>query len=172
MDVFEKCDLFAREYHVLLEFLYRYVRYRVSDRQEAEDIVADVCVQGYAKIEEYDEHLGTLRQWMCGIVRYRLLMYWRTKKMSISFEEWGANSYSEIDDLFHEHLDHKMAIERILERLTGEEKALLAMRYEDEMTYEELANVFGKEVSAVRQWFSRLHRRLRLEEKNGEDILC
>jgi RNA polymerase sigma factor (sigma-70 family) len=65
-----------------------------------------------------------------------------------------------------------MAIERILERLTGEEKALLAMRYEDEMTYEELAYILGKEVSAVRQWFSRLHRRLRLEEKNVEDILC
>ncbi|OGL94734.1 hypothetical protein A2348_02335 [Candidatus Uhrbacteria bacterium RIFOXYB12_FULL_58_10] len=62
MDQNEKQRQFTREYRQLFDFLYRYVRYRVPSVEDAEDVVSDVFVQAYARLDGYEPLLGTFRQ--------------------------------------------------------------------------------------------------------------
>jgi DNA-directed RNA polymerase specialized sigma24 family protein len=55
-----------------------------------------------------------------------------------------------------------MVTEKIFSRLPPETKALVALRYVEDLSYEELSEITGKEVPALRQFFSRLHRSLRI----------
>lgn len=164
-----KQALFAEEYSELFDFLYRYVYRRVFDRDEVDDIVSEAFTKAYRQLERFDSERGSLRQWLTGITKYELLTHWRKKKPTISLEFEEGITDQETGTPFTEALDDKLFAEKIYARLPADSKSLVALRYVDGLTYEEIAEVTGKEPSTMRQFFSRLHRALRLEFQEARD---
>jgi len=162
MDLAEKHRLFERAYPELFAFVYRFVCYRIPSRPDAEDVVSDVFVAAIATLDAFDPERGTFSQWITGIARNKIRMHWRQHKPTLTLDTIEelpeATEGAGVQDVVEEHL----LIERVMKEVPAEGKVLLAMRYIDDMTHEDIAGVIEKSPAAVRQWFSRLHRALRI----------
>lgn len=161
MDLEETQRLFTKEYPVLFAFAYRFVRYRIPQREDAEDVVANVLTQAYHALGQFDATRGNLTQWISGIARHAVQMHWRSHKPTIALDDI-IDTLPDLSTTTVADLEHRLTIDRIIRGLPPETKALLAMRYEDDMTYAEIAEAVGKDAAAIRKWFSRLHEKLRL----------
>ena len=164
-----KQELFAREYPDLFDFLYRFIHSRLFDRDEVDDVVSEALTKAYAQLDRFDPERGVLRQWLTGIAKNELLTHWRKKRPTVSLEYEERVVDPKTGAAFTETLDQQMLAEKIYADLPAESKTLVALRYVDGMTYEELAEVTGKEATTLRQFFSRLHRTLRLEFQAAHD---
>lgn len=155
----QKKALFAKSYSELFDYLYRYVCYRVPQREEAEDLVSEIFLQGYHRLNDFHPEQGQLRQWMTGIAKNKLLMYWRRRPVQVDLD-----SIPEIPDLVQgtalQFLDQSMLVERLLSHVSEDLKSLIAFRYVDGLSHEEIAQMIGKQPAAVRKCFSRLHKQL------------
>lgn len=166
MDLSEKQRQFAREYRPLFDFVYRYVRYRVPGVTDAEDVVADVFAQAYARLDAYEPLLGTLRQWTCGIARHAVANHWRTRRAHVSLDAVAETVPELAVPSDADSVDHRLRVERAVRNLSPDAKALLAMRYEDGMTHAQIAEAVGKDPAAVRKFFSRVLSALRLANQD------
>lgn len=169
MTLRSKQELFAREYSDIFDFLYRFTCSRLFDRDEVDDVVSEAFTKAYAQLERFEPDRGSLRQWLTGIVKYELLTHWRRKKPIISLECEEQVVDPKTGVAFTDEMDQQMLAEKIYAQLPAETKTLVALRYVDGLTYDELATVTGKEATALRQFFSRLHRMLRLEFQEAYD---
>jgi RNA polymerase sigma-70 factor (ECF subfamily) len=167
MDLSKKQRLFACEYRGLFDFVYRYVRYRVPNVADAEDVVSEVFERTYAKLELFDPTVGTLRQWTCGFARHAVADHWRRHRATVSLDDLAETLPSPASLTPADELDHRLGVERAIRALSPEIKALLAMRYEDDMTHAEIADATGKDPAAVRKFFSRLLASLRLSHEDN-----
>lgn len=165
----EKQELFAREYPDVFDFIYRFIARRVFDRDEVDDVVSEAFIKAYAELARFDPERGMLRQWLTGIAKNQLLTHWRKQKPLVLLEEDEQIPDETTGTVFTDALDRELFAEKVYATLSEETRALVALRYVDGMTYEELAEVTGKEPSALRQFFSRLHRSLRLEFQEAHD---
>lgn len=158
MTLRQKKLLFSRNYSDVFDVVYRYVCVRVRDRSDAEDVVSETFLQAYTRLSEFDPEQGNLRQWLIGIAKNKMLMYWRSKKTFVDLE-----SLEEIiggNERVAEQVGAKLELERIFDQLSEKERVLMIMRYVDQMTHEEIAEAIDKQPDAVRKYFSRLIQRL------------
>ena len=162
MDIQQKHQQFEQSYPELFDYTYRYVRFRIYHTQEAEDLVADIFRMAYEKLDDFDEERGNLRQWITGIMRNKVVEYWRSRKINLPLEDVETTLLSFINKhALEEQLDGDAFFEQLMEHLSLEQKALFTLRYVDGLTYEEIARQVKKQPGAIRNVFSRLHRKLR-----------
>jgi len=160
---------FKKQYSQLHKYVYRYVAYRVSHREDAEDIVSTIFLTALDRLDQYDEGRGNMRQWLTGIARFKILNYWRGRKTTVSLDEifelpdksFAANTVG--------HISVQLEVEVILKKVNPDMKALLAMKYVDGLTFKEMAELLGEQPDALRQRFSRLHRQLRVEFQEQDE---
>lgn len=164
MTLAQKQDHFQRLYSQLFDKLYRYSYTRVPNITEAEDIVADIFLSAYRSLDKFDDAKGNLEQWLIGIARYAIIDYWKARKITLEFDEAILLFDAlEQDNSLEKTIDNKMLFAKIMDQLPGDVAALLTLRYVDDLTYEEIAKLTGKTAESIRQFFSRLHKKLRLQ---------
>lgn len=164
----DKKTLFLKEYSELFDYVYRYICFRVPQKEEAEDLVSEVFLQAYHRLSDFDAGKGNLRQWITGIAKNKLLMYWRRRVIHIDLDAIPERILS--NNIHADFaLDKTMLIERIFHDQCDDIKALLAFRYIDGLTYEEIALCVNKKPDSVRKFFSRLHKRLEETYKEHYD---
>jgi RNA polymerase sigma-70 factor (ECF subfamily) len=159
MTIRQKQAIFEASYHDLFGVCYRYVVYRVPTSTDAEDVVASGFYKAWKKLRSFDPERGNLQQWLFGIMKTEVLQYYRTTKPVVDLET--VLPYLQAETVSQEDLDQVLLSESILATVTEDQRALLALRHIDGLTYEEIAQLIGKQPAAVRNNFSRLHRKLR-----------
>lgn len=162
MDLKEKERLFGKEYRQLFDRLYRYVRVRINSLHDAEDIVAESILSGFKTLENYDPKKGNLEQWLIGIVRFKLFAYWKNNLSTVNLETFENFLSNELEVNTQSQIDFDIAWEKIMATVPVEFHPLFIMKFADDMTYEQIAEAVDKSPAAVRQIFSRLFRKFRL----------
>lgn len=160
-----------KEYSSLFDYLYRYAAYRIPRREDAEDLVSDIFMTALARIDRHDEAQGNLRQWLTGIARHKVADHWRGRRQIVPIEEYLQLPAETSGDTIIGLVHHDLMVARVLRKCTPETRALLALKHEDGLTYEEIAELLGQKPAAVRQQFSRIHRKLRIESLDDYDTL-
>jgi len=147
-------DQLLAEYSTLYDYVYRYVRVRVSNEDVCRDLVADIFLKAVEKIQYFDASKGSLRQWITGITKHHLLNHWKREKHTFALEDFDLPIMPKFDQLeFDQLIDH----------LPQHIQQLLTWRYVDDLTYEQIADVTGRTPAALRKYFSRLYKKLRNE---------
>lgn len=164
MTLAEKQAHFEERYSQVFDKLYRYMYVRIPHAADCEDLVAEVMLSAYSHLEQYDPAKGNLEQWLMGSARYHVIDYWRGQRVTLEFDE----AILLLDALDRETglettIDQKIMVEKMFATLPAEVLALLNLRYSDGLTYEEIAHLTQKQPASVRQFFSRLHKKLQLE---------
>lgn len=142
-------DAFAKIYNLFLEKIYRFVFYLIWDEDTAYDITQDTFVKAYKALGKYDKHRGAFGTFLYAIAR-NLVFDQRRKKVTLSLDLVGAIRF---EPDFAEDIDEKerkRQVKEILETLPKHEKELVVLRYFEDLSFKQIAQIVGKDEGAVR----------------------
>ena len=104
-----------------------YVRSRIENKYDVEDIVSTVFLKIYQKIDSFDESKASLSTWIYTITRNTVIDYFREIKTHIDFlDEIEADTLS-ADSLVDDELLEDLAY--ALETLSERERDLIILHY-------------------------------------------
>ena len=140
-----------------------YVRRLVPTRHDAADVMQGISLVLWKKFGELNEP-NEFRKWAFGVARYETLAWLRDKARDrLVLADDVLHTVAHESAQYEEQLSaQRDALEGCLEKLPGEQRALVLAAYTTQMRIQEVADQSGRTVAAFYQW---LHRtRLRLLE--------
>jgi RNA polymerase sigma-70 factor (ECF subfamily) len=114
----------------------------------AEELTADTMLAAVDAVgRQPPEHLSTA--WLLGIARHKLVDYWRRLgREERSLRSLAAQTLDEAEDPWDVHLDGLRARET-LEVLAPHHRAVLTLRYLDDLPVAEVADILDRTVHAT-----------------------
>lgn len=155
------CTLYKNYYTALFRYLY----YRVKNRDEAEDLLQVVFLKIYEALSGGKEFGDNPVAYIYKIARNTLIDHWRKEKVIFS-DEPLENFYNLADhqpgplEQFGQAEQKKEILDRI-RRLKPDQQEAIIMRYINELSYEEIALITGKNEAAIRQQICRGFKKIR-----------
>ena len=138
--------------------MYRMAFSIVESAEDAKDAVHQVFVRIWASKPEVSE--GSIRGYLLAATRNQCLHILRDKQLQRQLKEELQRETSEQKDEEREEL-LKQLQQVIDDNLTEQDRRVLKLHYEDEMTYAETASVLGISSSAVNKHITRSLARIR-----------
>lgn len=165
-------EAFAALYDIYVKRIYRFVYFKVSSREEAEDITSEVFLKAWNYINENKEvksFSGLLYKIArnCVVDLYRSKAY-KTDHVLISSLPEGVEigDKGKMVDSLQIQFEAEDLI-KVIKKLKLEYQEVLTLRYVDELQIEEIAEITGKGNVSVRVT---LHRALKkLKKLSGSD---
>ena len=148
-------DAFARLYDLYIEKIFRFVFFKVSTREEAEDISADVFLKAWKFIKESEEKIGNFKAFIYRIARNCVIDFYRGKSRTFEQLPDDQAQLEEIRDRknLQEEIADKMevaAIENHLEKLKEDYREIILLRHVEGFSINEIAKILEKKSGAVR----------------------
>lgn len=153
--------------------LYQFIRLRTDDAQLAEDIASDVFVIFVRSLRGNSAPRHSLRGWLFRVARNELTRQWGRKQRmpTATLDEWVPAPAEETDPelTFIRALNVERA-RQAMHMLVPEQQEVLVLRFGQNLSLEETADVMDKSVSAVKSLQFRAVNTLRqiLGEWRGE----
>ena len=143
-------DEIYRAYHGKV---YGYLLSRLHNRQDAEDIAADVFVKVYGKLGSFDESKASLSTWIYTVTRNTLTDHYRTRREFAEIPETLGDGYSVEDALCNEETLDQLA--EALQRLEKRERDIVILHYYSGSSLKDIADSRGIPYGTVKM----LHRK-------------
>jgi RNA polymerase sigma-70 factor, ECF subfamily len=142
--------------------VYRYVFSRVGNRQDAEDITAQVFMAAVDAIASASPPREP-GAWLLTIARRRLADHFRRRRPTATLDDVGEVLDAGADPMRGIMAGEEMArLDAILADLPETDLELLRMRFAAGLTYGEVARVLGRTEGAIKMAVHRLLRRMAL----------
>lgn len=163
-------DAFRALYGELYGPVARYVSRRVARPADAEDLVARVFHRLLERLPEIDASRGSVRMFVLAMARNAVIDHVRTRRRDVPADEALGLLVDEagtpLDALVRE--EDLKELRALLLELPDDTREMLALRYGDGLRHGAIAELFGMEVSAVKQRFSRALKALRARLQGEE----
>lgn len=155
---------FAELYELHFERVYAFVARRVRDRDEAQDLTADVFHQALAGLPRFEWRGVPFAAWLFRIAANAIV---DKAKRAARARELPAPD--EPPPVQHEEIESRVRLFRLVEHLPAEQRRVIVMRFAEEKTIREIAHELGRTEGAVKQLqFRGLQTlRARLSEADG-----
>jgi len=151
---------FQTLYMRYLDPIYRYFFFQTYDKFLSEDLAQEVFIKMWRAIKSFNEEKGSFTSWMYRIAHNLLIDHYRGKN-PLSLKEGLEASYSE-DWL--EKIDREEKITKIKKALLvlpKDYQEIVILRFFEDMSVEEVAEVVGKSEENVRVIQHRAVRKLK-----------
>ena len=163
-----KTDVMEKIYLEYREKVLRYVRKRVHNEADAEDVTSDIFLKVLSSLDSYDEEKSTLSTWIYTITHNAVCNYYREQsKRAFSLDENAL--YSDTDDVMteieNEILKENLAI--ALETLTVREQDIIVLYYYHEIPLRDIAVKMGITYTNAKFIKHQAISKLRLAMKNS-----
>lgn len=141
---------FGDLYMSLLDELYRYIYYRVSDERDAEDLTEVTFLKAWESLASFRGKVP-FSAWIYRIAHNVVIDHYRARKEIVSLNEttdvvWEeAGPESEILDS-----DRRQRLARILMKLSPLHQHVLVLRFVNGFSVSEVAEVLGRSAGTVR----------------------
>lgn len=146
-------DAFELIYRKYLNPIYRYIYFLVNSVSDAEDLTSAVFLKAFKNIENYKEQGYEINSWLYKIARNTVVDHYKKKKaVPISRIKNSENLAATNDDL-SSSIDTKIQSERLkvaIESLSEDQQEVIILKYMNDLTNEEIAQVTDKTNQAVR----------------------
>jgi RNA polymerase sigma factor (sigma-70 family) len=152
---------FAEQYRRHVAPIWRYVRARVENDADAEELTAEVFLRAYRDRDRFDPARGSTGAWLSGIARHVVTDWWRRRR-EVPMDELPEAGVAE-DDPFAaaERSEGARTLHRHLARLNERERDALALRFGAELKAAEVGDVLGVSEPAARMVVHRAITKLR-----------
>lgn len=155
-------DAFNFIYSELFTPLFRYIYFRINNRQEAEDLTQAVFLKIWLALPDFEiKEKNQFFSWCFAIARNSVIDFWKKKK-EILLEDARIEPVAE--ENFLNSIDAKKAGEtarKAILFLNGEQQEVIIMKFINDLSNKEIAEILGKSEEAVRQAQSRALKELR-----------
>jgi RNA polymerase sigma-70 factor (ECF subfamily) len=145
-------DAFARLYAFYVERITRYVYFRVTDHQLAEDITSRIFLKMLEKLDTYRVGQSPVIAWLYRMAHNAVIDHYRTKRTFISLEDVHPAEVRH-EDRIEEKLELQIKSQQLraaLQVLTEEQQRVLVLKFMDGLSTQEIARQLGKRQGAVR----------------------
>lgn len=151
-------------YDRALPVVYGYFVRRCPDRGTAEDLTSDTFLAAMDAARKPDPPPITTA-WLVGVARHKLADYYRRRSNRLSIPVADVPESGEIDS-WEAELDRLVA-ESVLARLAEPHRAVLVLRYLDDRSVPECAEVLGRTVHATEALLVRARRAFKQQYPEG-----
>lgn len=161
-------EAISQLYQTHAQQIYRYIAYRVQSDADAEDLTAEVFVKMVEGIRSYRITGAPFEAWLYRIASARIIDFRRRVRRRPQTELTEVLSSG--DSTPEERMLEQQEIETLRQALSGltdEQQGILVLRFIERKSHQEVADILGKSVSAVK---SIQHRALtQLASRLGSD---
>lgn len=160
-------EAFARVYDIYVTPIYRFIYFKVSSQQDAEDLTSEVFLKVWQYITETEENIENLRALLYRSARNLVIdFYRRSAKKDIAQDvEVLANIPDENQQRLLIEIETKLdmhKIEAALRQMKDEYREVIILRYIDELSISEIADILHKSKGSIRVL---LHRALKIAKE-------
>lgn len=150
-------EAFIEAYDMYVDQIYRFVFFKIGDKEEAEDITSEVFLKTWNYIQETEKlNEKTLKALLYRIARNTIIDHYRKKssQANISVDD-EDNPIDIIDNSQNLEANYELDVEidivhSKLKELKDEYREIILMRYINELSIEEIADQLGKSKGNVR----------------------
>ena len=154
-------DAYGEIYKKYFQKIYRYCKINLKNEESAKDICQESFVKAWKKIKDFNtDGQWSIQAFLFTIARNLIIDHARKKK-EYNLEEFEELSTKE--DLY-EDLDRKQDIQKVriaLSKLEDTEKQIVILRYFEEMSSQEVAQILGVTDGAIRVRIFRVMQKLK-----------
>ena len=145
-------DALREIYALYFPPIFRYIRLRVDDMQQAEDLTSDVFLKMLMAFKSRNAPRKTLRGWLFQVARNRMVdHYGKVQRFTTTtLEEWvpsGDDVNPEIQLM--QSLTQEQARDAV-QQLDFDQQEVIILRFGHSLNVRETASVMGKSASAIK----------------------
>lgn len=157
-------EAFSQIYDLYITPIYRFIYFKVSSRQDAEDLTSEVFLKIWQYITETEEEIENLRALLYRSARNLVIdFYRRNAKRDLVHDPEVLNAVvDERQQSFLSKIDNQFElknIEVVLRKMKDEYREVVILRFIEDMSISEIAKVLDKSKGSVRVI---LHRALKV----------
>lgn len=147
----------ARIYQMYSDRIFRYVFFRVGERNRAEDLTGEVFVRMLENIGNFrigaQGHALALTGWVFRIAHNLIIDEYRRQKVRVEaepqYDDDDDNDIADPDMSLEIHLT-RADLQSALKRLTDEQQTVILLRFDQGLTNGEISHILGKTETAVK----------------------
>jgi RNA polymerase sigma-70 factor (ECF subfamily) len=148
-------EAFGELYNLYFERIYRYIRLKVGNPADAEDVTAVVFLSAWRGIERFSpKHEASFSGWLFRLAHNALIDRYRRIRPTVSLDEALDESATEDVTLSPEaSLEWRLTLaelRRALEALTEEQREVVLLRFVEGLSAREVGDIMGKQEGTVR----------------------
>jgi RNA polymerase sigma-70 factor, ECF subfamily len=139
---------FAELYENNFERVYAYIARRIGNREEAQDLTAEVFHQALANLARFEWRGLPFAAWLLRIASNAIADSWKAKS-----REHGNPSSDEplSHDIGVEDVERRARLFRLVTTLPNDQRRVIEMRFAQEKSIREIAQGLGRTDGAVKQ---------------------
>jgi RNA polymerase sigma-70 factor, ECF subfamily len=141
---------FGEIYNQFFQKIYRFIYFRVSHKETAEDLTEEVFLKAFGKISSVKSD-SSFEGWLYQIARNSVIDYYRAKKTEVPLDEientleYEAN----IIDAVNLSQDQQLLL-NVLKSLTTEQQIVIKLKFIEDLDNETIAEMLHKTEGAIR----------------------
>jgi len=141
---------FRELYEINFERVYAYVARRVPDRDEAEDLTADVFHRALASLPRYEWRGAPFAAWLFRIAANAIADRWKHSARERDFYDLDPQGEAPAE-VSLEEIEQRAQIFRLVDGLPADQRRVIVMRFAEEKSIREIAQEIGRSEGAVKQ---------------------
>ncbi|MBP9759323.1 sigma-70 family RNA polymerase sigma factor [Candidatus Dojkabacteria bacterium] len=157
-------ESFGILYDMYVDDVFRFVYYKISNKEEAEDITAKTFEKALRAIKRFKWKGYSFKTWLFVIAKNIVIDTFKAKKINISIEQLNFDIKDEENSTVEESLELNMNRKELLNalsKLTDEHKEILILRYIEDLSIKEVMQISGKTMDSVKSLTKRALQRLK-----------
>jgi len=160
-------EAFSGLYDLYVDDIFKFVFYKVSNWEQAEDLTSEVFLKTWQKISRSDEEIKNIRALFYKIARNLIIDFYRQsgKEKNISLNEVVVDDRQLVVD--EQQLDEfqlsgdKIVLNQALQKLKEDYREAIVLKYINEFSVAEIAEVMQRSKGSVRVLIHRALKALR-----------
>lgn len=166
-------DAFATLYRANVQKIFRYIFYRISDQQVAEDLTGDVFMRALEGINRYDDRGKPFIAWLYTIAHSRVVDHYRKTQRRPNESDIESVSLSVAPNLDAALIRRHAAqqLRQAITELTDDQQQVVILRFIERQPINQVAQIMGKKSNAIKALQHRALRSLaRRLDRAGFDV--
>lgn len=150
------------------ERLYWYVRRFVCSHEDADDLVQEIFIKVWAALPSFRED-ARLLTWMYRIATNESLNFLRKQKVraALTFRSIDAEMEKKIDDdPYFDGSGVQRELMKAVRKLPQKQRVVFSLRYFEDMKYEDIAQLTGTSVGALKASYHIAYEKIKAEIKD------
>ena len=144
-------EAFGDLYELYVDEIYHFSYYRVSNREDAEDIVEAVFIRAWQALAKHPPRKITFRLWLYRITHNAIVDHYRTRKQAVLLDE-GTGLIAPIPtpEMQVNNEEQSLLLHNAIQALKPDHQQVLTCRFFAGLSHKETAQIMNRDEQAVR----------------------
>ena len=142
-------EAFGKLYDVHLDAIYRYVYFKVASHAEAEDLTSQVFLKAWEAMPRYQLREIPFSHWLMRLAHNVVVDHYRTTRARVELDEKLMSTEPDPQDDYIRG-ERARSLEAAIRRLPDQQRAVIVLRFIENMDYAQVAAILGKSQGALR----------------------